>query len=246
MLRDICSVSSARTVHASKVETGKTFDSDIGKGWLNEHRSHARARVHHQAFLVVLWSRAVGGRAFRLKGHMQRLGLLLENAPDSRAGYDRTDVAVERPSHANARALLRLWRERGGTLVVGRDIPGRGIERLLPYLALFEYRPAREDFRVRLAGFALHRRFGRDIAHHYLAEVLARPELESTREIFVDVLLSGNPQIRDSRIRSLDRSMLHIETVLLRAWSSNQEKPLVLAGYFFFDGSRKVNHPVLC
>ncbi|MBV9330590.1 MAG: PAS domain-containing protein [Alphaproteobacteria bacterium] len=177
---------------------------------------------------------------------MQSLGLLLEQAPDPKAGYHRNETEIPRPAHPLSHTLLRLWRKHHGSVVVGRDLPSRGTERLLPYLALFEYRDHRCDFLVRLAGFALHRRFGRDIAHHYLADLLLQPELNNTRESLMDVLDTGIPQYRDVKIRNGSGPVLHHETILLRAWSADRRKQLVVGGYFFFDGTRKVNHPVLC
>jgi hypothetical protein len=165
---------------------------------------------------------------------MQALGFLLELAPGLRGGFRQVTVLRSLPCHLDSRRLLELWRERG-VLVVGHDIPSRRMTRLLPNLALCDYRAARSDFRIRLAGFGLIRRFGKDISHHYLSEVLSEDEHECLRSAMMRVRDIGAPVFIDAKIHTQDRQMLHFETTLLRVFAADRSTPLVLAGMFFFD-----------
>ena len=170
---------------------------------------------------------------------MQTLGFMLELAPDPKTGFEQCETKRAAPCHRDARMLLDVWNERGRVLVMGQDLPSRRIARLLPNLAVLDYRTARRDFRVRLAGFSLIRRFGRDIGQHYLGEVLANAEHENLRALLMEARDSGAPSIRDIKIRSPMRPLLHYEMTLLRILSCDLETPLVLMGLFFFDRKKR-------
>src|SRR5215469_4739205 len=124
---------------------------------------------------------------------MQTLGFLLELAPNHESGFEQCETRRAAPCHRDARALYDFWTERGQALVMGRDLPSRRIASLLPNLAILDYRAAKRDFRVRLAGFALMRRFGRDIGQHYLSEVLPKPAFDDFRTLLMTTRDSGVP-----------------------------------------------------
>ena len=168
---------------------------------------------------------------------MQTLGFVLELAPGLHGAFRHEVVRRPLPSHPDGCRLLEVWREHGGTLVVGQDIPSRRLSRLLPNLALCDYRVAQGDFRVRLAGFALIGRFGMDISHRFLSEVLSEDEHECVYSAMMGVRETGSPVTIDARIHAQDRQLLHFETTLLRVLAADRSKPLVLAGMFFFEPS---------
>jgi hypothetical protein len=143
------------------------------------------------------------------------------------------------PCHRDARILLDFWSERGRVLVMGKDLPSRRIARLLPNLAILDYRAARQDFRVRIAGFSLVRRFGRDIGHHYLSEVLPKQDHDAFRALVMEARDTGEPLIQEVKIKSPMRPLLHYEMMLLRALSVDLQTPLVLMGLFFFDRKKR-------
>ncbi len=169
---------------------------------------------------------------------MQALGFLLDQAPGS-GPFEQETTTRAVPVHADGRALYQIWKERGGDLAVGRDIPSRRLARFLPHLALCDYRPIKKDFRIRLAGFALVRRFGKDISHHYLSQVLRDDEHECLSSAMMHVRDTGVPAVIDAKIHSKAIRLLHFETVLLRVRAVDLSTPLVLAGMFFFDSRRK-------
>jgi hypothetical protein len=165
---------------------------------------------------------------------MQALGLLLESATTPDGGLKQETETRAMPLHPDGRRLLALWQERGSVLVVGQDIPSRQLARLLQHLALCDYRAVRGDFRVRLAGFALIRRFGRDISHHYLSEVLEEDEHECLYSAMMEVRDTGKPIVIGAKLIAEGRQVLHFETTLLRVLAADRSTPLVLAGTFYF------------
>jgi hypothetical protein len=168
---------------------------------------------------------------------MQTLGFLLELAPGPGGAFRQESVMRASPNHPDGRRLLDLWQERSGALVVGRDIPSRRLSRLLPNLALCDYRAAPGDFRIRLAGFAFIRRFGKDISHHYLSEVLGERDHECLHSAMTSVRDTGSPVIIEARIHNQAQQMLRFETILLRVLAADRSTPLVLAGMFFFESA---------
>ena len=170
---------------------------------------------------------------------MQTLGFMLELAPDPVIGFEQCETRRAAPCHRDAQKLLDFWNERGRVLVMGRDLPSRPIARLLPNLAILDYRAARQDFRVRLAGFSLVRRFGRDIGQHYLSEVVPNRQFEGLRDLLMEARDTGVPLIQDIRIKSPMRPLLHYEMLLLRVLAVDLQNPLVLMGMFFFDRKKR-------
>jgi len=174
---------------------------------------------------------------------MQTLGFLLELAPDPQTGFKQCESRRSAPCHADARLLLDYWYERGRVLVMGQDLPSRRIAKALPNLAILDWRSANNDFRVRLAGFALVRRFGYDIGHRYLREIVTGEEHERLRALFLEVRNSGLPAVRDVTIRSSDRPPVHYEMIAVRVLAVDRETPLVLMGMFFFDRKKRTRAP---
>lgn len=169
---------------------------------------------------------------------MQALGFLLEYAPGPAHGSEQTETFLNAPVHPLARVLLGAWQDSGG-LVVGRDIPSRRLSKLLANLALHDFCPEAHDFRVRLAGFSLVRRFGHDITGKYLKEVLARDDHQRHRAAMLSVLETGVPCSFDVKLRMPNRPLLHFEILVLRVTASDGATPLVLSGQFYFERSRR-------
>ena len=172
---------------------------------------------------------------------MQALGFLLELAPGRAHVFQQTETFLAAPVHPDARLLLETWQECAalGGMVVGRDVPSRRLAKLLSNLALFEYREENEDFRVRLAGFSLVRRFGRDITGRLLKEVLARDDHARHRAALLSVLETGVPLCLDVKLRSPERPLMHFEILALRATASDGATALLLTGQFYFERTRR-------
>ena len=168
---------------------------------------------------------------------MQALGFLLDLAPGRAQVSQQTETFLNEPVHPDARLLLGYWREHAhtGGLVVGRHIPSRRLAKLLENLALYEYCTQSDDFRVRLAGFSLVRRFGSDITGRCLKEVLPRDDHARHRAALLSVLETGVPLSLDVKIKSPDRPLMHFEILALRATASDGCTALLLSGQFYFE-----------
>jgi hypothetical protein len=171
---------------------------------------------------------------------MHGLGLLFEAAPDWSDGLERSETERTAPAHADTRRLLDFWYAHERSPVIGTHLPSRAIGRLLPNLAVFDYRAVRNEFRVRLAGLGLVRRFGRDISHHYLSEVVSAEDHERLHATLMSARDVKLPQIREVKIHGTRRTLLHYEMIGLRVIAADKETPLVLGGFFFFDRNRPV------
>lgn len=177
-----------------------------------------------------------GGRAVLTwkKGHgMQALGLVW--GQDILPGLEEIHIDKAMPVHRGARLLLAQWqaRENEGRFVVGRDVPTRALASILSGLVLYE--PVTDDFRIRLAGLGLHRRFGRDVTGERLSALLGAAQFHAHAERMHDLLRSGRPLVVEVRLMEEGRIYLCFEMVAVRVFAPDGETPWVLAGLFFSD-----------
>jgi hypothetical protein len=162
---------------------------------------------------------------------MQALGLSWED--NSAAGFHETPIVKERPAHHGARLLLENWAAQKQRFVVGRDVPSRALAKVLSGLALYE--PEGGDFRVRLAGMGLRRRFGRDVTGERLSVVLGGAQFETYRRPMERLLATGKPLVVEMRMTEEGRTKLCFELVALRVFAPDGETPWVMSGIFFHD-----------
>jgi hypothetical protein len=166
---------------------------------------------------------------------MQALGLSWGTiAP--RSGSVETHIVRAAPVHRGARLLLETWhaREAQGRFVVGRDVPSRALAKILSSLVLYE--PLYTgDFRVRLAGHALRRRFGRDVAGETLSRLMDQTQFARHAGRMRGLLETGRPLVAEVRIEEEGRLRLCYELVVLRVLAPDGRTPWVLSGMFFHD-----------
>ena len=166
---------------------------------------------------------------------MQALGLSWGAAalpPD----HIETHIVRAAPVHRGARTLLEVWRaaEAAGRFVVGRDVPSRSLARVLSGLALYE--PLYTgDFRVRLAGHALRRRFGRDVTGETLSRLMDAAQFSRHAAQMHGLLETGTPLVVEVRLHKDGRLRLCYELVALRVFAPDGRTPWVLSGIFFHD-----------
>lgn len=173
---------------------------------------------------------------------MHGLGLLFEAVPDWVDGFEKSETKRSAPAHADGRRLLDFWYAHERSPIMGTDLPARAIARLLPNVAVFDYRTGREEFRIRLAGLGLVRRFGRDVSRCFLSEAVSSDEHECLHETLMAARDVKLPQIREVKIEGTRRQLLHYEMVCLRILAADRETPLVLGGFFFFERARPARH----
>ncbi len=157
-----------------------------------------------------------------------------ENLP---AACHEIHTERETPIHHGARRLLEVWaaRQAQGAFVIGRDVPSRDLARVMSGLVL--YQPILNgDFRVRLAGVALRRRFGRDVTGDKLSEMLNAPQFAERSRRFRQLLESGKPLVLEVRLCGEDgRTLQCFELVALRVLAPDGRTPWVMSGMFFHD-----------
>jgi hypothetical protein len=164
---------------------------------------------------------------------MQTLGLAWDETPGA---FHEIVIARDRPVHRGARQMLETWqaREAQGRFVVGRDVPSRDLARVLSGLALFQ--PILHgDFRVRLAGLALRRRFGRDVTGEKLSELMDSAQFARHAAGLRELLESGKPLVVETRVMDAGRMRMCYELVAVRVFAPDGETPWVMSGMFFHD-----------
>jgi hypothetical protein len=165
---------------------------------------------------------------------MQSLGLAWEETPSGI--FHEIHIERDKPVHHGARQLLDIWqaREAEGRFTVGRDVPSRNLARLLSGLALFQ--PILHgDFRVRLAGLALRRRFGRDVTGEKLSEILTDGQFAEYSERLRALLDNGGPLLLETRLNEGGRLRLCYEMLMLRVFAADGVTPWAMSGIFFHD-----------
>jgi hypothetical protein len=168
---------------------------------------------------------------------MQALGLVWDAVDPLTADLSETAAQISEPVHFGARLLFERWRElQGGDgFVVGRDVPARQLGGILRNLAVFEPLEDCRDFRVRLAGTAFLRRFGRDITGLKLSEIFQEAGLERHRANMAEVVRSGAPFAYDVKLKRGNRTVLHAEALRLPVQSADRMSTWVLSGLFYYD-----------
>lgn len=186
--------------------------------------------------MVARQSAAMAGDALSLKKDKRMRALGLVWRVFTLAEGREIHVARGEAVHQGARHLLTCWQacERDGCFTVGRDIPSRELARVLGNVALFQPLPP-GDFLVRLAGEAMRRRYGRDVAGARLSELTdaARFPVESAR--WRAVLENAEPFIEEVRVMEDGRLGLCYESVALRVLAADGVTPWVMTGIFFHD-----------
>ena len=153
--------------------------------------------------------------------------------PKNQAGALITQIEI--PTLAKARMLLDFWNDRRATgVMVGRDVPSRAVAPILHSLVIFEPVEDRADLRIRLAGTALLRRFGREVSGSLISHLYPRDHFEIVLSRALSVIATGKPQIDDVVIRNSERTLQHFETVHLPVFAPGGEAVWDMAGYFYF------------
>ena len=154
-------------------------------------------------------------------------------APKKEAGALITQIT--KPTLPKALRLLEFWQaHQPDGVVVGRHVPSREIAPLLSSLVLYEPVNGGEDWRIRLAGAALLRRFGRDVAGQTISALYPLDHFLILRTRAMMVVTTGAPQIDEVIIRSTERTLQHFETVHVPVRATDGTALWDMAGYFYF------------
>ena len=168
---------------------------------------------------------------------MQALGLTWGNLDPVVANFEEIRSEISRPTQYGACLLLDHWRSRDarGGFVVGRDVPSRELAPVLRNLVLYEPIEEGKDFRVRLAGTAFLRRFGRDITGLKLSDVYESGHFDTEHANLAEVIRTRKPYIVDAKVKREDRIYMRFEILRLRVLSPDRKDPWVMGGLFYSD-----------
>ncbi len=166
---------------------------------------------------------------------MQALGQVWDEAPTPHV--DETYTVLPEPTHGDARLLFDEWRKHTAQsgFIVGRHVPSRELVSVLPGLCLFEPLRGGLDFRVRLAGTALRRRFGRDITGMKLSNLFHPMHLDHHCAQMAHIGRTGAAHVLAVRSLRDGRVRLHFELMGLRVLAADGRTPWIMTGQFFYD-----------
>jgi hypothetical protein len=166
---------------------------------------------------------------------MQALGQVWGRVDPRAPDLKETAAPLAAPTLRGAQILLDVWREAGDGFVVGRDIPSRSLSSILRNLAVLEPIDGARDFRARVAGTALLRRFGRDVTRANMSELYAPAIFERRRNWLIEAIARARPVIHRIEMQQGSRRPLSFELIYLRVLAPDRASPWVLAGFFFED-----------
>ena len=168
---------------------------------------------------------------------MQALGLVWGNLDPVAQNLEEIRTEIPTPTQYGASLLLDQWktREQRGGFVVGRDVPSRDLAPILRNIALYEPIDGSDDFRVRLAGTAFMRRFGRDITGLTLSRIYGGEDFRKRREALIGIIHSKKPVILEVKILRNTRTVMRFEGLGLRVLSPDRKDVWVMGGLFYSD-----------
>jgi hypothetical protein len=149
-------------------------------------------------------------------------------------------VSVYRPitelTHPMAQKAMAFWGGRPADgLVIGRDIPSRAIAELLKRIIVHEPIDDGRDLKVRLAGGAIRRRFGREITGETLSQLFPTPDLPTRLRSVMTAINEGIPQFADCVLRGGSMELIHTELVILPVFAPNQTSKWAMTVCCFFE-----------
>lgn len=170
---------------------------------------------------------------------MQALGLVWGNLDPVNADLEEERVPIEFPSQFGARLLLDHWRARDGGMgfIVGRDVPSRPLAGVLRNLALYEPIDELGDFRLRLAGTAFMRRFGRDVTGLKLSDIYDARTFARERVSLLEIVDKKFPEIFDVKMTCEGRVFQQFEALRLPVISPDRKETWVMGALFYSDWS---------
>ncbi len=146
---------------------------------------------------------------------------------------------IEQPQNERLRQLLALWHDRPEDgLIIGRDIPSRRFAPLLSHILLWEPIDDGANYRLKLCGDALRRRFGNNAVGKLFTDLIdpqivpaflagGKAMLAKDDHICFDMHL-----VRDEPVEG--HSELHFELVIFPVWSRHRAGRCLLNGIYYF------------
>jgi hypothetical protein len=176
---------------------------------------------------------------------MQALGLVWPEVDINAPGFEESFALMREPTHYDARHLFDHWMKRTeeGGFVVGKDVPSRTLAPLLRSLVLYEPVDDGADFKARLAGSALMRRFGQDISGKRLSQLFDQSAFECQRADMLQIIRTGLPCVLEGKVRAEGHPGLHFEILALPVLAPDLETVWVLSSLFYYDWPARSMRP---
>jgi hypothetical protein len=170
---------------------------------------------------------------------MQALGLVWRDVDSISPDCEEHSATKSAPEHFGAKRTLQNWQEKhqSGGFVVGRDLPSRVLAGVLRNLAIYEPVESGADFRVRVAGTALVRRYGCDVTGLLLSQLYEPRAFEGQLGAMTKAA-NGAPMFCDVRVMRAGRLELQYESLQLPVRSPDLAQNWVMGGFFYPDWAR--------
>jgi hypothetical protein len=161
---------------------------------------------------------------------------ILEDANRGGAGIQSEYRPIAAPSHPEAVKALAFWDARPADgIVIGRDVPSRAIASLLSHIIVHEPINGGTDLKVRVAGTAVRKRFGRDITGEILSHLFPTPSFPDRLKSVLTAIETGAPQFADCQLNSGSLELLHSELVILPIFAPDRVTKWAMTIVFFFN-----------
>jgi hypothetical protein len=176
---------------------------------------------------------------------MQALGHVWAEVDSTAPGFDESYTVMREPTHYDARHLFDHWMKRTdeGGFVVGKDVPSRTLAPLLRSLVLYEPVDDGADFKCRLAGSGLMRRFGQDISGKHLSQLFDNGAFECQRADMLQIIRTSLPCVLEGKVQAYGHPGLHFEILALPVLAPDLESVWVLSGLFYYDWPARTMRP---
>ena len=147
-------------------------------------------------------------------------------------------AAIAEPQHPSSKVLIAHWRayEAKGGMRMGRDIPSRGIAKLLSCISICEPLGDWVDGRIRVAGSILTLRFGRDI-HGLLISELYKDDPAGGQMLLGNARRAQEtrqPGLLSTRVCADEHEVMRFEVVALPIFATDGITQWSLVGTFRF------------
>jgi hypothetical protein len=161
---------------------------------------------------------------------------ILEDANKGNAGIHTEYRPIAAPAHPEAIKALAFWDARPADgIVIGRDVPSRAIASMLSHIIVHEPINGGSDLKVRVAGTAVRRRFGRDITGETMSKLFPTATFPSRLKSVLTAMETGAPQFADCHLSSGSLEILHSELVILPVLAPDRVSKWGLTFVFFFN-----------
>ena len=139
-------------------------------------------------------------------------------------------------THPEAAKILAFWDARPADgLVIGRDVPSRAIASVLSHIIVHEPINGGSDLKVRVAGTAIRKRFGRDITGETLSKLFPTPSFPVRLKSVLTAIDTGTPQFADCQLSTGSLEILHSELVILPIFAPDRVSKWTMTVVFFFN-----------